>query len=83
MIIGILAVAAALFFFSLDLPGGAGALLWPQEWALVFLWVAIGAILYFLAKYSYGQVTASEREYLIFGKKFARSSAMKENESGK
>ncbi len=74
LVVGILAVLAALFFVTLYLPTGAGALVWPQEWALVFLWVVIGAVLYVWARGSYGQVTDQEREHLVFGRKFSRPS---------
>ena len=70
--IGVLAVAAALFFLTLYLPGGAGALGTP-EWLLVGFWSALGAVLFLWARTSYGAVTKQEREMLIFGKEFARS----------
>ncbi|MED5412602.1 MAG: amino acid permease [Pseudomonadota bacterium] len=33
----------------LYLPGSPSALLWPQEWAIIIFWIALGGVFYFLA----------------------------------
>jgi amino acid transporter len=43
--VGVLALIFSLGFCALYLPGSPSALLWPAEWAIVFLWCAVGAVL--------------------------------------
>lgn len=70
-LVGILAIGVAGFFLYLYLPVGPGALL-PVEWALVLGWVVLGIIFYIMTKVSYKDVTAEEREYLMFGDEYKR-----------
>ena len=42
-LVGWLAVAATVFFVLLYLPGSPSALVWPEEWLIVLLWVGLGA----------------------------------------
>ena len=42
-VVGWLAVAATVFFVLLYLPGSPSALVWPEEWLIVLLWVGLGA----------------------------------------
>ncbi len=44
-VVGWLAVAATVFFVMLYLPGSPSALVWPEEWAIVLLWMACGVAL--------------------------------------
>ena len=44
-VVGWLAVTATVFFVLLYLPGSPSALAWPEEWAIVLLWVGLGAAL--------------------------------------
>ena len=44
-LVGWLAVAATLFFILLYLPGSPSALVWPEEWAIVLLWLGLGVML--------------------------------------
>ena len=44
-LVGWLAVAATVFFILLYLPGSPAALVWPEEWAIVLLWMVLGAAL--------------------------------------
>lgn len=42
-VVGWLAVTATVFFVLLYLPGSPSALAWPEEWAIVLLWLGLGA----------------------------------------
>lgn len=44
-LIGWLALLATVFFALLYLPGSPSALVWPYEWAIVLVWVALGGML--------------------------------------
>ena len=44
-VVGWLAVAATVFFILLYLPGSPSALAWPEEWAIVLLWLGLGVVL--------------------------------------
>lgn len=72
MLMGGCAIIVSLFFICLYLPFGPGSLIWPYEWAFVLFWIILGIILAVAAKASIGPVSAAEREYLIFGKEYAR-----------
>ncbi len=76
MIVGILAVLTTLWFITLYMPFGAGALVWPYEWLMVGGWVVLGIILYLIARASYGHVSTAEREVLVFGEDLARPSVV-------
>jgi APA family basic amino acid/polyamine antiporter len=49
-LVGILALVFSLALCSLYLPWSPAALVWPAEWAIVFFWCAIGAVLLALSK---------------------------------
>jgi basic amino acid/polyamine antiporter, APA family len=80
-VVGLLAVLSTAFFITLYMPFGAGALVWPYEWLMVFGWVALGAILYLVGRRSYGHVSAAERELLMFGPELARPEIVKGTDS--
>ena len=42
-VVGWLAVTATVFFVLLYLPGSPSALAWPEEWAIVLVWLGLGA----------------------------------------
>ena len=44
-VVGWLAVATTAFFILLYMPGSPSALVWPEEWAIVLVWVGLGAVL--------------------------------------
>jgi len=48
--VGVLALLVSIGLAGLYLPGSPAALAWPQEWLIVILWVALGAILYAVAR---------------------------------
>ena len=48
--VGALALLVSLGLAVLYLPGSPAALAWPQEWLIVILWTALGAILYAAAR---------------------------------
>lgn len=78
MLMGILAVASALFFITLYLPFGPSHLVWPYEWAFILFWIVLGVILAAAAKATVGPVSPAEREYLIFGEEYARKDILKD-----
>jgi membrane-associated phospholipid phosphatase len=43
-VVGVLALLATLSFVLLYLPGSPSALVWPQEWLIVLIWAALGAV---------------------------------------
>ena len=47
---GAIALITTILIGMLYLPGSPSALLWPQEWFIVLVWVLSGAILYRLAR---------------------------------
>ncbi|MGH4052847.1 MAG: APC family permease [Clostridium sp.] len=79
--VGYGAVIISLVFISLYLPIGPGSLVWPYEWGIVFAWMIIGIVLAIWAKRSYGNISKAEREFLIFGKHYARKEIVFKKES--
>ncbi|MEG0829223.1 MAG: amino acid permease [Anaerovoracaceae bacterium] len=71
-IVGVAAVAVALFFIALYLPGISPNPLGKIEWFLVGGWVVLGVILFIVNKMQNKDVTASETEYLMFGDEYKR-----------
>ncbi|NLT48645.1 MAG: APC family permease [Clostridiales bacterium] len=71
-LIGIIAVAVAVFFIMLYLPIFTPGLVWPYEWFMVFGWIILGAVLLVLNQKAYPNVPAEEREYLMFGDDYMR-----------
>lgn len=49
-LVGSLALLLSIGLGLLYLPGSPAALLWPQEWGIVMLWIVLGAILYGFAR---------------------------------
>ena len=47
---GYAALILSIGLIFLYLPGSPSALIWPQEWAIVLLWMGLGALFYFLAQ---------------------------------
>jgi len=78
--VGYGAVIISLIFISLYLPIGPGSLVWPYEWGIVFAWMIVGIILAIWAKVSYGDISNAEREFLIFGKDYARKEILSKKE---
>jgi amino acid transporter len=48
--VGVLALLVSIGLAMLYLPGSPAALAWPQEWLIVILWIALGAIFYAIAR---------------------------------
>jgi amino acid transporter len=69
--IGVAALGASLFFLSLYLPIGPGALA-PVEWAMIAGWAVLGAVFFLQTRLRYGKVPAEETELLVFGEEYAR-----------
>ena len=73
VVIGILAVAVALFMASLYLPIYSPTPLAPVEWGLVGGWIVIGIILFIINKMGKnGKIPIEKIEYLMFGDKYKR-----------
>ncbi|TCO79519.1 APC family permease [Marinisporobacter balticus] len=72
VIIGWVAIIISVIFISLYLPFSPGALVWPYEWGMILGWIVLGVILAVMTKKAYPDVTDKEREYLMFGEKYAR-----------
>ncbi len=49
-VIGPLATTATIIFICLYLPGSPSALVWPQEWAIILLWIVLGIFLFSIAR---------------------------------
>lgn len=66
---GILSTAICIFMLSMILvPGAPSALIWPTEWIVLGIWIALGIFIYFfITKKETKNMTLEEREYLIFG----------------
>lgn len=69
----------AIFFLFWYTPFSPNALLWPYEWAIVLVWIAIGFLFAMTSKISdrKKRITKAERELLIFGEEHARESILK------
>ena len=73
MVVGVLAVAVALFMASLYLPIYSPAPLLGIEWALVGGWLILGLILFIVNKVgANGKVSKAEVEYQMFGEDYKR-----------
>ncbi|MXY25766.1 MAG: amino acid permease [Acidobacteria bacterium] len=66
-VVGWLAVAATVFFILLYLPGSPSALVWPEEWAIVLLWMVLGAVLATGIRSRVATLGAARQARLILG----------------
>ncbi len=66
-VVGWLAVATTTFFILLYMPGSPSALAWPEEWAIVLLWIALGAGLAFGMRRRAATLSRSRQARLILG----------------
>ena len=71
-LVGVIAVAVALFFICLYIPGISPNPLVPIEWALVGGWVILGLILFILNKTQQKNQDIKEIEYMMFGDEYKR-----------
>jgi amino acid transporter len=79
--VGIISVVISVLFIALYLPGSPGALVWPYEWGMIAGWMVLGIILASMTKRAYPNVSARERELLIFGEEYARKDIIGETEN--
>lgn len=79
--VGLISVVISVLFIALYLPGSPGALVWPYEWGMIAGWMVLGIILAFMTKRAYPNVSARERELLIFGEEYARKEIVGETEN--
>lgn len=70
--VGILVLFISIGFLLLYTPIGQVSLTWPHEWMLILIWALLGVVFYLWNRASYGNVSAEERELLIFGEKYSR-----------
>lgn len=70
--IGYGAIIISIAFICLYLPFSSGGLVWPYEWGMILFWAVLGGVLAAMTKKAYPNVTAKERELLIFGEQYAR-----------
>ncbi|WP_164914355.1 APC family permease [Aminipila luticellarii] len=75
-LIGAMGIFVALFFFWLYTPLGPSPLV-GIEWTLVIVWFIAGMICAIYASGKYKDVTAQERELLLFGEEYADKSDQK------
>ena len=71
-VVGIGAIASALFFLYLFMPFSGRSTVWTKEWYLILGWTCIGALLAVITTITYPRTTASEREMLLFGEEYSR-----------
>ena len=66
-LVGWLAVVTTVLFMLLYLPGSPSALVWPEEWAIVLLWMVLGAALAAGIRSRMATLGASRQAQLILG----------------
>lgn len=49
---GYLALALSIGIGTLYFPGSPSALIWPQEWSIIFFWIVLGAVLFAMSRVS-------------------------------
>jgi len=52
-IVGFVAFVLSLGLARLYFPGSPAALIWPYEWAIIFIWIILGLILSWQSKRKY------------------------------
>jgi APA family basic amino acid/polyamine antiporter len=70
--VGPAAVIITFAWLMLFMPFSPGKLVWPFEWGIVIIWIVIGIVFAIWGKKNNPDVGLDEREYLIFGEKYAR-----------
>jgi amino acid transporter len=66
-VVGWLAVTTTVFFILLYMPWSPSALVWPQEWAIVLVWVGLGAMLAFGMRRRVAALGRGRQARLILG----------------
>lgn len=57
---GYLALVLSIGIGTLYFPGSPSALIWPQEWSIIFFWIVLGAVLFALSRVSPQGTTVSD-----------------------
>ncbi len=52
---GYLALVLSIGIGALYFPGSPSALVWPQEWSIIFFWIVLGAVLFAMSRVSQGR----------------------------
>jgi APA family basic amino acid/polyamine antiporter len=68
-------------FVFLYIPVLTDPLAWPYEWLLILGWVGLGVVLAGLAQTAYGHISDADREYMIFGKEYAREEILSQEKN--
>lgn len=64
-VVGWLAVATTVFFILLYLPPSPSALVWPEEWAIVLAWAALGGLFAFGMRRRAASLPASQAKLIL------------------
>jgi amino acid transporter len=70
--IAVIVTVMSVGFLLLYTPMGKVSLAWPQEWALILIWLLLGVVFFIWSRIAYGVVSPMERELLIFGEEYSR-----------
>lgn len=60
VVTGYLALVLSIAIGALYFPGSPSALVWPQEWSIIFFWIVLGAVLFALSRVSAKESAASD-----------------------
>ena len=68
----VLVAIMSIGFLFLYTPAGNVSLAWPQEWALILIWLLLGGIFFIWSRISYGIVSPWNGNCLFWGRVFAK-----------
>jgi hypothetical protein len=54
-------------FILLYLPGSPSALKWPNEWAIVLMWIVLGVVFFLVQQQKNTGLSAAKQQELILG----------------
>jgi amino acid transporter len=80
-VLGPAALAATFIFVLLYLPGSPSALVWPQEWAIVVAWVALGVVFGMGSRQRVRALAPGEQARAILGPELSAAQAEGEKEA--
>jgi len=65
--VGMLTAVITFGFIFLYLPGSPAALKWPNEWAIVLVWIVFGIVFFLVQRQKNTGLSATEQQRLILG----------------